>query len=96
MDSTPRQIFLHNLMDLPVPSYSHVPVIINCKGVKLSKQTGAAPVETANIGSAVYKVLGHLKHSPPTEMEKAPATELLRWATNHWQIEKLASVQSIS
>jgi glutamyl-Q tRNA(Asp) synthetase len=36
--STPRQIFLQRLLDVPVPSYLHVPVAFNRAGAKLSKQ----------------------------------------------------------
>ncbi|WGG49360.1 tRNA glutamyl-Q(34) synthetase GluQRS [Rugamonas sp. DEMB1] len=51
IDSTPRQLYLQHLLDLPQPSYLHVPVVSNEAGEKLSKQTGAqafdngAPVE---------------------------------------------------
>jgi glutamyl-Q tRNA(Asp) synthetase len=41
LDSTPRQIWLQQLLGLPQPSYLHVPVVVNELGEKLSKQTGA-------------------------------------------------------
>jgi len=47
LDSTPRQIYLHRLLGLPTPRYLHVPVALNAAGEKLSKQTGAAPVESS-------------------------------------------------
>ena len=42
--STPRQIFLQQRLGYPTPSYLHVPVAITTDGLKLSKQTGAAPL----------------------------------------------------
>ena len=39
--STPRQIVLQQLLNLPTPSYLHVPVAIDRAGAKLSKQTRA-------------------------------------------------------
>jgi glutamyl-Q tRNA(Asp) synthetase len=42
--STPRQIFLQRRLGLPTPSYLHVPVAVNAVGMKLSKQTRAAPL----------------------------------------------------
>jgi len=41
LDSTARQIYLQRLLQLPTPSYLHVPVVVNQAGEKLSKQTGA-------------------------------------------------------
>jgi glutamyl-Q tRNA(Asp) synthetase len=41
LDSTPRQLFLQQLLGLPQPRYLHVPVLLNADGEKLSKQTGA-------------------------------------------------------
>jgi glutamyl-Q tRNA(Asp) synthetase len=45
LDSTPRQIYLQRLLDLPTPRYLHVPVVVNAKGEKLSKQTGALALD---------------------------------------------------
>jgi len=41
LDSTPRQLYLQQVLGLPRPSYLHVPVVVNELGEKLSKQTGA-------------------------------------------------------
>ena len=41
LDSTPRQIYLQQLLGLAQPRYLHVPVVVNEEGEKLSKQTGA-------------------------------------------------------
>jgi glutamyl-Q tRNA(Asp) synthetase len=39
--STPRQIFLQQLLGYPTPSYLHVPIAVDAAGEKLSKQTHA-------------------------------------------------------
>jgi len=41
LDSTPRQLYLQQLLGLAHPAYLHVPVVNNGSGEKLSKQTGA-------------------------------------------------------
>jgi glutamyl-Q tRNA(Asp) synthetase len=46
LDSTPRQLFLQEVLGLPHPEYLHVPVVANADGEKLSKQTGALAFDT--------------------------------------------------
>ncbi|HEX8954776.1 MAG TPA: tRNA glutamyl-Q(34) synthetase GluQRS [Burkholderiaceae bacterium] len=48
IDSTARQIYLQGLLGLPTPNYLHVPVVTNGIGEKLSKQTGASEIDSAN------------------------------------------------
>ena len=47
LDSTPRQIHLQGLLGVSTPRYLHVPVAIDAAGEKLSKQTGAAPIDAS-------------------------------------------------
>ncbi|WP_374583072.1 tRNA glutamyl-Q(34) synthetase GluQRS [Pseudoduganella sp.] len=46
LDSTPRQLYLQQLLGLPQPRYLHVPLVVNADGEKLSKQTGAQAFDT--------------------------------------------------
>ncbi len=46
LSSTPRQHLLQTRLGLPHPVWMHVPVVTNAEGQKLSKQTGAAPLDT--------------------------------------------------
>ena len=39
--STPRQIMLHRLLDLPIPQYAHVPLVLAPDGSRLAKRHGA-------------------------------------------------------
>ena len=43
--STPRQIVLQRMLGFATPRYLHVPVAINARGDKLSKQTGARALD---------------------------------------------------
>ena len=47
LDSTPRQLYLQDVLGLPHPGFLHVPVVTNDSGEKLSKQTGALAFDTA-------------------------------------------------
>jgi glutamyl-Q tRNA(Asp) synthetase len=47
LDSTARQIYLQGLLGLPTPRFMHVPVLVNERGEKLSKQTGAMALDSS-------------------------------------------------
>ena len=46
LDSTPRQIFLQQLLGLPTPAYVHLPLVLDADGRKLSKTDRARPIES--------------------------------------------------
>jgi glutamyl-Q tRNA(Asp) synthetase len=54
LDSTARQIYLQRLLGFPTPRYLHVPVVVNDRGEKLSKQTGALPLNTSDPLEELY------------------------------------------
>lgn len=45
--STARQIHLQRCLGVPTPRYLHVPVVTDARGEKLSKQTGAQPLDAS-------------------------------------------------
>ncbi|MDZ7857744.1 tRNA glutamyl-Q(34) synthetase GluQRS [Sphaerotilus sp.] len=45
-DNTPRQVWLQRCLGLPTPRYRHTPLVRDAQGEKLSKQTGAAAIDT--------------------------------------------------
>lgn len=53
LDSTPRQLFLQDVLGLPHPEYLHVPVVANADGEKLSKQTGALAFDSGGDAEAL-------------------------------------------
>jgi glutamyl-Q tRNA(Asp) synthetase len=84
LESTPRQIHLQRLLDLPTPRYAHLPVATNAHGEKLSKQTLAAPVEKINPVPTLVRALDFLGQSPAPELRDADLASLWRWALHHW------------
>jgi glutamyl-Q tRNA(Asp) synthetase len=60
LDSTARQIFLQRLLGYPTPRYLHVPVALNAHGEKLSKQTGAGPLDLSDPRRALAHALAFL------------------------------------
>ncbi|KXV10077.1 glutamyl-Q tRNA(Asp) ligase [Caballeronia megalochromosomata] len=60
LDSTARQIYLQQCLGVPTPTYLHVPVVNNEAGEKLSKQTGAAPLDRHAPLEALVEAARHL------------------------------------
>ncbi|MCE5180697.1 MAG: tRNA glutamyl-Q(34) synthetase GluQRS [Betaproteobacteria bacterium] len=91
LDSTPRQIYLQRLLGLPTPAYLHLPVAVNQRGEKLSKQTLAPAVRTDNRVAQLYEALVFLGQSPPAELKDADLEVFWKWAIAHWRTELLSA-----
>lgn len=95
IDSTPRQIYLQSLLELPVPTYLHLPVATNDQGQKISKQTGATRVDHTRPGDVIYSVLDFLGQQPPSELVNAPARTAIDWAIDNWRRKSLPRIRAI-
>jgi len=96
LDSTPRQIYLQWLLQLPAIRYAHTPVVVDNTGQKLSKQQHAAPLALQNPAGTLIKGLTCLLQSPPQELTLATVEEILDWGVRNWQPEKLRGIAQIS
>jgi glutamyl-tRNA synthetase len=72
LDSTPRQLFLAGLLDLPAPTYAHVPLVLGRDGARLAKRHGAVTLDDIAPRAALGWMAGTLG-LPPAER----AAELL-------------------
>jgi len=93
--STPRQIYLQRLLGLNTTAYMHLPVVVNAKGEKLSKQTLAQPVEKTNAASTIFDVLVILRQQPPVELRFGKVEQILAWAIANWQTDSLSRCSQI-
>ncbi len=89
LDSTLKQVFLQQQLGFVTPQYSHVPVIVDQQGFKLSKQTHAKAVDTEQPGAILFYLLTLLKQNPPYDLQQASVQEVLNWAQQHWNIGRL-------
>ena len=95
LDSTPRQIYLQQLLGVTTPFYAHVPVVVNAQGEKLSKQTLAEPISMRFPGHQLFDTLSFLGQNPPTEIKNATLAEMWRWAIANWNIAKVTKQRAI-
>ena len=95
LDSTPRQIYLLQLLGLPLPRYLHVPVVVNAANEKLSKQTRATPIDAQHPLPALIQALRFLGQDPPRELATANTRELWQWAIAEWRIERVPRVRQL-
>lgn len=95
LDNTPRQILLQRLLDLPTPAYAHLPVLVEADGTKLSKSRRSVPLDPVHAARSLWLALERLRQAPPEDLRMASAREILRWAKEHWQPERLAGVREV-
>jgi glutamyl-Q tRNA(Asp) synthetase len=89
MGSTPRQIWLQQLLGFTTPNYSHIPVAVNADGQKLSKNTGASGLSLDNIEATLVAAFQALGQNPPPDLDRAAVPEIWQWAGAHWDIAVL-------
>ena len=84
LESTPRQILIQHVLGLPTPEYAHLPVAADAGGHKLGKRNLARPIASGPPGAVLVDALEFLGQRPPRELVRAPAAEVVAWATAHW------------
>jgi glutamyl-Q tRNA(Asp) synthetase len=96
LDSTPRQIYLQRLLGLPTPAYLHLPVAVDSRQQKLSKQNFALAVTPDDRHSAVIDVLRFLRQELPDSPHDASCGELWQWAIDHWDVTALPACRTLA
>jgi len=88
--STPRQIHLQRVLELPTPAYLHIPVALDASGRKLSKQTQAQalPADPLPAMLAAWHLLGQRMPEARTD---SPG-EFLAYAVRAWSRSRLPPV----
>lgn len=95
LDSTPRQLYLQELLGLPAPTYLHVPLLVQPDGHKLGKRYRSAPLTTAMASQELLRALRTLGQRPPSELNGASPATLLAWAVAHWRADALPAVATL-
>jgi len=103
LHSTPRQIYLQQLLGFPAPRYAHVAVAVNAQGEKLSKQTHAPAIDAAAPLPALIAALRFLGQQPPHELSGRSGTRsgaalssLWQWAIANWHIGRVPRRRAVT
>ncbi len=89
LDSTPRQIWLQRLLDLPTPAYVHLPLVHDASGRKLSKQDRDRPIERGDPLPALRTALAALGYPPAWLHAAGGVDSLLRRAIDDFELTRI-------
>ncbi|MCK5396028.1 MAG: tRNA glutamyl-Q(34) synthetase GluQRS, partial [Gammaproteobacteria bacterium] len=93
LDSTPRQIYLQQLLNYSTPVYCHLPLAIDNFGNKISKSEGAPKVDIKNKEKLLIKTLNFLGQQPPDDLVESHIDDIWLWAIKHWEIKRIPKVE---
>ena len=97
LSSTPWQMALQQALGLPVMDYAHLPLITHANnGNKLSKQTGAKAIDNTTAASNISLALTQLGQQLPEQAHRLSVNQLLEWALEHWQINRVSKTAIIA
>ena len=88
LESTPRQMFLRQILGLPDPEFGHTPILTHPDGSKLSKQTGAAGLNNSKALDNIRAALRVLGQPAPSGACRS-VNDANAWALNHWERDRI-------
>ncbi len=91
--STARQIYVQQRLGFPTPRYLHLPVAVNVRGEKLSKQTSAAPLPLTPL-PALTAAWRFLNQPAPPE-PPGSVGDFWTWAVRAWSPALLPAVPTL-
>lgn len=95
LDSTPRQLYLQELLGLPQPRYLHVPLITQPNGHKLGKSYRSPPLPVDQATPLLLRALRALGQPAPDELSFGSPQEVLAWGITHWNADSIPRVTCI-
>ena len=94
LESSARQLYVLMCLKLPAPRYAHLPVAVDARGEKLSKQTHAPALDASRPAAELMRALSFLNQAPPEDLATAEIGALWRWAIRNWRPQRVAGRHS--
>ncbi len=95
LDSTPRQVYLQNQLEINTPSYLHLPIAIDETGKKISKANKAKSINANNPGETLFNALKFLGQNPPDDIIDSDIESILNWSIQNWDVNSLPKQKEI-
>ena len=95
LDSTPRQLYLQELLGLPQPRYLHIPLITQPDGHKLGKSYRSPPLPADQATPLLLRALRALGQPAPDELQNAAPRLVLDWGIEHWNADFIPRVGAL-
>lgn len=95
-DSTPRHLYLQELLGLPQPRYLHVPLIIQPDGNKLGKSYRSPPLDPDQAAPLLVRALRALGQAPEADLADGSVQDVLGWGVAHWNSDALPRVRTVA
>lgn len=95
LDSTPRQVYLQNKLNLPTPSYLHLPIAVDNEGRKINKTINAESVTLTKPNKILFDALNFLGQTPPEELMSYDVGSILNWSIQNWDVNTLPKQKEI-
>lgn len=89
------QLVLQARLELPAVHWAHLPVVHAASGDKLSKQTGAQPLDPADPLPALLAAWRFLGQIEPPE-RPADVAEFHAWARDHWSLARVPAAGTVA
>lgn len=96
LDSTPWQIELQAALELPTPTYLHLPLVVEPGGAKLAKARRSVALDPGRAAGQLYTVLELLNQQPPATLKLESPTTVLGWAVAHWDLDRFHGVREVA
>ena len=92
LENTAEQLLLMRWLDVPPPTYAHVPVVVEASGVKLSKHNRATAIDNRWAPHNLATVLSLLGLEAPLDQVET----MLAWAVGEWNIARVPRGTSLA
>ncbi|WP_158966037.1 tRNA glutamyl-Q(34) synthetase GluQRS [Paraglaciecola sp. L3A3] len=91
LPATAFQLALYAAFNSSAPKFIHFPVVVSEPGQKLSKQNHAPGLDNSRATENLIGALIFLGLPVPKQLVKESCENILHWAINHWDINKLVA-----